>query len=162
MNDLVNLGKFISLILRHKPELIGLKLDYHGWAKVDELLLGINKQRYQYNEDHTKIRANQGHSIKVDIELIEKIPPEYLYHGTAFKYLNKIEQEGIKKMKRLYVHLSKDIETAFKVGSRHGKAIVLVIDTKAMCEDGCKFYYSQNGVWLTEDIDYKYVMEVIK
>ena len=130
MNDLVNLGKFISLILRHKPELIGLKLDYHGWAKVDELLLGINnsgrfinrtlldeivmtnnKQRYQYNEDHTKIRANQGHSIKVDIELIEKIPPEYLYHGTAFKYLNKIEQEGIKKMKRLYVHLSKDIET---------------------------------------------------
>ena len=96
------------------------------------------------------------------IELIEKIPPEYLYHGTAFKYLNKIEQEGIKKMKRLYVHLSKDIETAFKVGSRHGKAIVLVIDTKAMCEDGCKFYYSQNGVWLTEDIDYKYVMEVIK
>ena len=95
MNDLVNLGKFISLILRHKPELIGLKLDYHGWAKVDELLLGINnsgrfinrtlldeivmtnnKQRYQYNEDHTKIRANQGHSIKVDIELIEKIPPE--------------------------------------------------------------------------------------
>ena len=162
MNDLVNLGKFISLILRHKPELIGLKLDYHGWAKVDEIVMTNNKQRDQYNEDHTKIRANQGHSIKVDIELIEKIPPEYLYHGTAFKYLNKIEQEGIKKMKRLYVHLSKDIETAFKVGSRHGKAIVLVIDTKAMCEDGCKFYYSQNGVWLTEDIDYKYVMEVIK
>lgn len=181
MSDLVRLSKFISLILRHKPETIDLRLDEHGWANVEELLLGINnsgryidqeileeivatnnKQRFQYNEDRTKIRANQGHTINVDVELVEQTPPLYLYHGTAIKYLDKIKQSGIKKMKRLYVHLSKDVETAIKVGSRHGKPIVLKLDTKSMCQDGYKFYCSNNGVWLCDDIDYKYVIDVIE
>ncbi|WP_455684251.1 RNA 2'-phosphotransferase [Thomasclavelia sp.] len=180
MNDLVKMGKYISLILRHKPELINLKIDEHGWANVDDLLKGINnngryiskeildiivntnnKKRYQYNNDHTKIRANQGHSIKVDVELQEKVPPNILYHGTAQKYLDKIRESGIRKMNRLYVHLSKDIETAINVGKRHGQPIVLVINTEAMIKDGFKFYYSNNGVWLCDDIDYSYVKEVI-
>lgn len=180
MSNLVELGKYISLILRHKPEVIDLHLDDHGWANVDELLKGINnsgryidqvildeivatnnKKRYQYNEDHTKIRANQGHSIKVDVDLVEQIPPHHLYHGTSISCLDIIKQSGIKKMKRLYVHLSKDIDIAIKVGSRHGKPIVLVIDTKSMYQYGYKFYCSINGVWLCDDINYKYVIDVI-
>lgn len=179
--DINQLGRFISLILRHKPEVIGIKLDGHGWADVEELLLGIrekgyfinheilqeivatnNKQRYHYNEDQTKIRAAQGHSIAVDVELDEKVPPDLLYHGTAMKNLSEIKATGIKKMRRLYVHLSKDVETAFKVGSRHGIPVVLVIDTLAMQKDGYKFYCSKNGVWLCDDIDFKYVKEIIK
>lgn len=180
MNDLVKMGKYLSLILRHKPELIYLKIDEHGWVEVDQLLKGINdsgryiskemldiivntnnKKRYQYNDDQTKIRANQGHSIKVDVELQEKVPPDILYHGTAQKYLDKIKKSGIRKMNRLYVHLSKDIQTAINVGKRHGQPIVLVIDTKKMLRDGYKFYYSYNGVWLCDDIAYSYVEEVI-
>lgn len=180
MNNLVKLGKYLSLILRHKPDVIGIELDKHGWASVDELIEGINKtgrfineeildeivetnnkKRYQYNDDHTKIRANQGHSINVDVDLKERIPPNLLYHGTALNYLDKIKQLGIKKMNRLHVHLSKDIETAKNVGKRHGQPIVLVIDTKAMVEDGYVFYFSNNGVWLCNDIDYKYIKEVI-
>ena len=180
MNDLVKMGKYLSLILRHKPELINLKIDEHGWVEVDQLLKGINdsgryiskemldiivntnnKKRYQYNDDQTKIRANQGHSIKVDVELQEKVPPDVLYHGTAQKYLDKIKKSGIRKMNRLYVHLSKDIQTAINVGKRHGQPIVLVIDTKKMLRDGYKFYYSYNGVWLCDDIAYSYIEEVI-
>ncbi|MFQ8705034.1 MAG: RNA 2'-phosphotransferase [Thomasclavelia sp.] len=180
MNDLVKMGKYLSLILRHKPELINLKIDEHGWVEVDQLLKGINdsgryiskemldiivntnnKKRYQYNDDQTKIRANQGHSIKVDVELQEKVPPDILYHGTAQKYLDKIKKSGIRKMNRLYVHLSKDIQTAINVGKRHGQPIVLVIDTKKMLRDGYKFYYSYNGVWLCDDIAYSYIEEVI-
>ena len=180
MNDLVKLGKYLSLILRHKPDVIGIELDKYGWAVIDELIEGINKtgrfineeildeivetnnkKRYQYNDDHTKIRANQGHSINVNVDLQERIPPKPLYHGTALNYLDKIKQLGIKKMNRLHVHLSKDIETAKNVGKRHGQPIVLVIDTKAMVEDGYVFYFSNNGVWLCNDIDYKYIKEVI-
>lgn len=180
MNDLVKLGKYLSLILRHKPDVIDIELDKYGWAVIDELIEGINKtgrfineeildeivetnnkKRYQYNDDHTKIRANQGHSINVNVDLQERIPPNPLYHGTALNYLDKIKQLGIKKMNRLHVHLSKDIETAKNVGKRHGQPIVLVIDTKAMVEDGYVFYFSNNGVWLCNDIDYKYIKEVI-
>lgn len=180
MNDFVKMGKYISLILRHKPEIINLKIDEHGWANVDELLKGINdsgryiskemlnmivetndKKRYQYNNDHTKIRANQGHSIRVDVELHEKVPPDVLYHGTAQEYLDKIRKSGIRKMNRLYVHLSKDMETAMRVGKRHGQPIVLIINTKAMINDGYKFYYSNNGVWLCDNIAYSYIEEVI-
>lgn len=126
MNDLVKLGKYLSLILRHKPDVIGIELDKYGWAVIDELIEGINKtgrfineeildeivetnnkKRYQYNDDHTKIRANQGHSINVNIDLQERIPPNPLYHGTALNYLDKIKQLGIKKMNRLHVHLSR-------------------------------------------------------
>lgn len=180
MNDLTKMGKYLSLILRHKPEIIGIELDDHGWAEVSALIEGINKtgryidkeildkivetnnkKRYQYNVNQTKIRANQGHSINVDVELQEKTPPNLLYHGTAKKSLEKIKKFGIKKMERLYVHLSKDVETAKSVGKRHGLPVVLVIDTKAMVKDGYIFYYSNNGVWLCDDIDYKYVKKVI-
>lgn len=171
------LSVFLSLILRHKPEEIGITLDKHGWANVQELITGINntgrkidmatleeivrtdnKGRYSFNEDKTSIRANQGHSIPVDVDLKETIPPDMLFHGTATRFLNSIKQQGIKPMNRLYVHLSKDVETAIKVGSRHGKPAVLEINAKQMCADGIKFYLSDNGVWLTKHVDWKYVV----
>lgn len=170
------LSVFISLILRHKPDAVGIQLDEHGWANVDELLNGINntgrkidmeileeivksdnKQRYSFNEDKTLIRANQGHSIPVDVELEERQPPQYLYHGTAKRFLDSILSEGLKPMSRLYVHLSKDEDTAVKVGKRHGKPVVLKIRSGEMWNDGIKFYLSQNGVWLTKYVDEKYI-----
>ena len=173
------LSKFISLILRHKPEEIGISLDNNGWAKVDELIAGINKSgrkitlkdleeivatdekgRYSFNESKTLIRANQGHSVNVDVELDELTPPSVLYHGTASRFLDSIMSSGIKPMSRLYVHLSKDLPTAIKVGSRHGKCVVLVIDTKKMSKDGVKFYLSSNGVWLTKHIDCSYIKDI--
>lgn len=173
------LSVFISLILRHKPEEIGIALDRHGWANVKELIAGINhtgrkinmeileeivrtdnKGRYSFNENKTLIRANQGHSIPVDVEFKETAPPSVLYHGTATRFLDSIKQQGIKSMSRLYVHLSKDLETAIQVGNRHGKCVVLVVDTQRMFDDGVKFYLSENGVWLTKYVDWKYVKEI--
>lgn len=176
MDKMDKLSVFISLILRHKPETIGIQLDEHGWANVDELIDGINntgrqigleileeivrtdnKQRYSFNEDKTLIRANQGHSIPVDVELKEEQPPEFLYHGTASRFLDSIMQNGLKPMSRLYVHLSTDVETAIKVGKRHGEPIVLKINSEAMYNDGTKFYLSENGVWLTKTVGKKYI-----
>lgn len=177
--NIEKLSKFISLILRHKPEEIGITLDDFGWAKVEDLINGINKsgrqidmnileeivrtdnkQRYSFNEDKTKIRANQGHSIPVKVELRELEPPNTLYHGTATKSIEGIKQLGIKSMSRLYVHLSKDFETAKQVGERHGKCVILIIDAKRMYKDGIKFYLSENGVWLTEYVDPKYILYI--
>lgn len=172
-----DLSKFLAFILRHKPEDIGITLDEHGWANVDELIEGINKkdgysaniyildeivrtddkQRYSFNEDKTLIRANQGHSIPVDVELKEMTPPDILYHGTALRFMVAISDDGIKPMSRLYVHLSEDIETSHKVGKRHGEAVVLKINAKRMHAEGIKFYLSENGVWLTKYVDWKYV-----
>jgi len=176
MGKLDKLSVFISLILRHNPDAACIKLDEHGWANVNELIDGIkntgrtinmdileeivrtdNKQRYSFNQDKTLIRANQGHSIPVDVELEEKQPPQYLYHGTANRFLDSIMVEGLKPMSRLYVHLSKDEETALKVGKRHGKPVVLKIKTEEMLKNGVKFYLSQNGVWLTKYVDEKYI-----
>lgn len=173
-ND-IQLGKFISLILRHKPEVINLSLDLNGWANVDELLDGINKsgksinmeklekivehnnkKRYIFNDDKTKIRANQGHSIKVDVELKQKIPPQFLYHGTAVKNLVGIKKYGIQKQNRLHVHLSSDVDTAYKVGSRHGKPCILKVNSAQMHNDGYIFYLSNNNVWLCEMVNEKY------
>lgn len=173
------LSKFISLILRHKPEEIGITLDDFGWAKVEDLINGINnsgrkidmeileeivrtdnKQRYSFNEDKTKIRANQGHSVPVNIKFRELEPPNTLYHGTATKAIEGIKQQGIKSMSRLYVHLSKDFETAKQVGERHGKCVVLIINAERMYKDGIKFYLSENGVWLTEYVDPKYILSI--
>lgn len=170
------LSVFISLILRHRPEVINISLDKYGYANVDELIKGVNnsgkkltreiledivktdnKNRYSFNEDKTKIRANQGHSINVDVGLKMAIPPEILYHGTAEKSLDYILLDGIKKMNRLYVHLSDNLETAKKVGSRHGKPVVLIIDAKKMVEDGYNFYLSDNKVWLTDFVPKKYI-----
>ncbi|MDE6760481.1 MAG: RNA 2'-phosphotransferase [Lachnospiraceae bacterium] len=174
-ND-IELGKFISLILRHKPEVIGITLDENGWADTQELLSGINasgryidltvlerivrennKKRYSFNEDKTKIRANQGHSVHVDVEMKEMMPPDELYHGTAERFLKSIREKGILKMNRQYVHLSTDVESAKVVGKRHGKPVVLVIDTKKMVEDGYHFWLSDNGVWQSEEIKWEYV-----
>lgn len=173
------LSKFISLILRHKPEEIGITLDEFGWAKTEDLINGINdsgrnmnmnileeivrtdnKQRYSFNEDKTKIRANQGHSIPVNVELKELEPPNTLYHGTARKSLAGIQYQGIKPMSRLYVHLSKDFEIARQVGARHGEPVILVIDAHRMYKNGIKFYLSENGVWLTEYVDPKYILSI--
>ena len=168
-------SKYMSLILRHKPDAIGITLDEHGWANVDELIAGIardnefnmeileeivrtdEKQRYSFNEDKTLIRANQGHSIPVDVELEEKEPPEILYHGTGEKYVSSIDAQGLIPKSRLYVHLSKDEETAVKVGSRHGKPVIYIVKAKQMYEDGYKFYISANGVWLTKEVPVKYL-----
>ena len=176
MGRIDKLSVFISLVLRHKPDAAGITLDEHGWANVDELINGINntgrkidmtmleeivktdnKQRYSFNEDKTLIRANQGHSIPVDVELKEQEPPELLYHGTADRFVKSIMTEGLKPMSRLYVHFSKDIETAKKVGKRHGNPVVLKIHSEQMKRDGVKFYLSENGVWLTKKVDVEYL-----
>lgn len=170
-------SKFISLILRHKPETIGISLDEHGWADVDELIAGISrthelnkdileeivrtddKQRYSFNEDKTLIRANQGHSIPVDVELDEVKPPEELWHGTGEKYVLSIDKQGLLPKSRLYVHLSKDEETAVKVGKRHGKPVLYIVKAGKMYKDGYKFYLSKNGVWLTKEVPVRYLMK---
>ena len=173
--NLNNTSKFISLILRHKPEAIGITLDEHGWANVSELIAGIskqqpfdmamleeivatdNKQRYSFNEDKTLIRANQGHSIPVDVELPEKQPPEYLWHGTGQKYTASIEKQGLIPKSRLYVHLSADEATARSVGQRHGKLAMYRVKSGEMGKAGYKFYLSVNGVWLTKAVPTEYL-----
>lgn len=179
MGKLDKLSVFISLVLRHKPDAAGITLDEHGWANVEELLDGINntgrkidmgvleeivrtdyKQRYSFNEDKTLIRANQGHSVPVDVELKKEEPPEFLYHGTADRFIKSIMEEGLKSMSRLYVHLSKDIETANKVGKRHGSPIILKVHSGQMYQEGSKFYLSENGVWLTKKVEAKYLEKI--
>ena len=173
-----DVSKYIALILRHKPEVIGISLDEHGWANVDELINGINKtypltmdvleeivrtdekQRYSFNEDKTLIRANQGHSIPVDVELEELVPPEILYHGTGEKYAVSIESQGLLPKSRLYVHLTADYDTAIKVGKRHGKPIVYSIAAGTMHKDGYSFYRSVNGVWLTKEVPKEYMERI--
>lgn len=174
------LSVFISLILRHKPEEIGLALDSQGYLSVHDLIKGINdtpriidevilaeivdsddKQRYSYNFDKTKIRANQGHSIEVDLGLQELAPPEFLYHGTSVKYEDLILDEGLKKQARQYVHLSDNLETATAVGGRRGKPVILLIKSGLMYEDGYKFLKSENNVWLVDKVNNDY-LEVYK
>ena len=171
-------SKFLSLILRHKPEAIGITLDEHGWADVAELIEGIrrtkpftmemleeivrtdSKQRYSFNQDKTLIRANQGHSIPVDVELQVVKPPEYLYHGTGQKYVESIDRTGLLPKSRLYVHLSSERETAVKVGSRHGKPVVYRVKSGQMQADGRVFYRSVNGVWLTKQVPAEYLEKI--
>lgn len=172
-------SKFISLILRHKPETIGISLDEHGWANVDELIAGIaktqpftmemleeivrtdNKQRYSFNDDKTLIRANQRHSIPVDVELPETVPPAVLYHGTGIKYTESIVRQGLLPKSRLYVHLSSDYDTAVKVGQRHGKPVVYQVNSGKMASDGYQFFLSVNGVWLTKKVPSEYLIRLI-
>lgn len=175
-ND-IKLGRFLSLVLRHDPSAAGVTLDAYGWANVDELLSGVrrtgrridmdtlerivrenNKRRYSFNENHTKIRAIQGHSFPVDIELKQEKPPQRLYHGTAERFLPSIRREGLRKMNRQYVHLSTDFQTAMEVGRRHGTPVVIVVDTEAMARDGVTFYLSENGVWLCDYVAPEYFL----
>ena len=175
--DFIRTSKFIAMLLRHKPEKAGIRLDKHGWTDVQKLIAGVNatgkyrldedilheivrtndKQRFSFNADGTKIRANQGHSIDVDVELKEKLPPRMLYHGTGEKYAADILKKGILHKNRLYVHLSLNQETAEKVGARHGRPVIFQVDAAAMWRDGCHFFESVNHVWLTEQVPAKYL-----
>ena len=168
-------GKYISFLLRHKPEAAGLSLDEHGWANVEELIACVsrsrfldrpfldeivaldNKQRYSFSADGTKIRVNQGHSRPVDVNLECKVPPEYLWHGTAVKYLDSILKTGLQRRTRLHVHLTCRYDTAVATGRRHGTPVVLRISSGAMHRDGYLFYLSANDVWLTEQVPVKYL-----
>jgi putative RNA 2'-phosphotransferase len=176
--SLKNTSKFISLVLRHQPETIGLKLDENGWADVTELINKMSvsgtvidmqtlkeivdtndKKRFAFNEDLTMIRASQGHSIEVALDLQPVTPPEILYHGTAEKNIESIFRTGLQKQSRQHVHLGINIETAKAVGSRHGKPVVLSINAKAMQQAGFLFYLSQNNVWLTNDVPPQYIAQ---
>lgn len=170
MKTMTEISKLIAMVLRHKPERLQLTLDEHGWCDAAALVQRINnsqpftmedlrqivaednKQRYAFNEDGTLIRANQGHSIPVDVELPVATPPAVLYHGTADRFVDSICKSGLQPRSRLYVHLSADMETAVTVGKRHGKPVIFVIDAAKMVEDGCRFYLSANGVWLTKAV----------
>jgi putative RNA 2'-phosphotransferase len=172
-----SLSKLISLVLRHKPEVIGLTLDENGWADCEELVSKLNshnkhllfsmedlvyivdsdnKSRYKISEG--KIRANQGHSINVDVELAQRVPPDILYHGTALRNVPSLMEFGILKQSRLYVHLSDKHTTASIVGERHGAPFVFKIDAKKMYTDGHLFYLSENNVWLTKHVPPEYLI----
>lgn len=170
------LSKFLSLVLRHKPETIGISLSEQGWVDTKSLIEKMNeygkqidletlsfiveinnKKRFGFNEDKSKIRANQGHSLNIDLGYVQKTPPDVLYHGTAQKYINSIFKIGLKKRNRHHVHLSEEIETAYKVGQRHGKPVILKVLAKQMHEDGFKFFESENKVWLTDNVPVKYL-----
>lgn len=173
-NKDVRISKLLSYVLRHKPDSIGLSLDPQGWAKIDELISkstkvkmkrddisrvvkNNDKQRFIVSEDGQSIRANQGHSIKVDLGLTPTPPPAALFHGTATRFWPSIRVEGLKKMNRHHVHLSEDEDTAAKVGVRHGKLQILTVDSEAMAKAGHLFYVSENGVWLTDDVPPQYL-----
>lgn len=175
----VRLSKFLSRVLRHDPASIGVTLDAQGWADVDALLEGArragvpltrealervvaenDKQRYALSDDGRRIRANQGHSIPVDLGLEPVAPPEHLYHGTADRFVAAIRHDGLLPRRRTHVHLSPDEATAARVGARHGRPVVLTIDAGRMQRDGHVFYLSDNGVWLTERVPSEYLLTV--
>jgi len=175
---IIKISKFMSMVLRHKPERIGITLDAQGWADTNALIKGMkraghsvsledlklvvnenDKKRFKFNEDYTKIRASQGHSIDVDVELPEIAPPDILYHGTASRNIASIKDTGLKPGGRLYVHLSKDRETAENVGARHGKPVVLTINAAQMHKDGHKFYLSDNNVWMAKSVPADYIRQ---
>ena len=177
--NLTEKSKYMAMLLRHKPEKGNLKLDSNGYTDVDSLLKALeiefetleeivrndNKQRYSFNEDKTRIRANQGHSVSnVSIKFKEFIPTKPLYHGTALKFKSGIDKKGLISMRRQYVHLSQDIETAKSVGMRHAKynsnLIIYEIDYKKMLKDGHKFYISDNNVVLVECVPKRYLKQI--
>ena len=179
MNEkkIIKISKYLSLILRHKPEVIGLELDNQAWALTDELLqklnnkgtnlsfdelkevvLRDNKKRYIFSSDFKKIRANQGHSIPVELDLKETKPPEFLYHGTAERNMHSVKEKGLIKGKRHHVHLSSDIDTALNVGKRYGKPVILKIKAGDMHKAGLVFYLSENDVWLTEYVSPDFIL----
>ena len=173
--DLVETSRYLCLLLRHQPELAGLTVDRHGWADVDELIRCVgkthpidrellekivredSKTRYSFSPDGTKIRCNQGHSIPVDVELAEAVPPEYLWHGTGERFVDSIREQGLLPMTRQYVHLSPDRETAVTVGKRHGKPFVFRVRSGAMFRDGIPFWISVNGVWQVKYVPPEYL-----
>ena len=179
--ELIGMSKFLSMVLRHNPSAIGITLDDEGWVDVqtlidnatiyqkdqglealtkdllDEIVDTNNKRRFEYSEDGWEIRARQGHSIDVNLGYDSTMPPDYLYHGTASRFVPAIRANGLDKRKRHHVHLSKDYDTAIKVGQRHGKSFVLRIDCKAMKADGYDFFETDNAVWLVDDVPAKFI-----
>lgn len=173
-----SISKFLSLVLRHKPEEIGLALDANGWAPIEELIARANargtpltrllietivadsdKQRFAISADGAKIRANQGHSVEISLGLAPQTPPEQLFHGTATRFIESIRAGGLHAAARQHVHLSSDLATAEKVGSRHGQPVVLVVESGQMAREGHLFYQSENGVWLTDSVPTKYLVK---
>jgi len=175
--NLTRISRFISLVLRHNPAAAHLEVDEHGWADVEQLIEGVrqvkepsfdraaldeivatdDKQRYSYSEDGHLIRANQGHSIPVDVELPVTQPPEYLWHGTGEKYVESIDRAGLLPRSRLYVHLSADVDTAVTVGRRHGRPVIYRVRSGDMFRGGYTFFRSVNGVWLTKEVPPEYL-----
>lgn len=166
------ISKLLSYVLRHKPEAYQLNMDENGWVNLDQLINNFNqhghtlrldliqtvvasndKQRFKLDLSNNRIRANQGHSVKINLDLKEQEPPEFLYHGTSKAAVTKIKETGIQKMNRHLVHLSKDAHTAKVVGSRHGSPIVLKVSARKMQEQNLRFFLSENGVWLTDFVD---------
>lgn len=171
------ISKFLSLVLRHRPDILDLDMDEQGWVSVDELIQKSNahgrtldlkllqevvadndKQRFSFDPERKRVRANQGHSVPVDLGYVPQQPPSELFHGTATRNLAGIFQTGLQKQKRHHVHLSPDEETARKVGARHGKAAVLIIASGQMHAQGHTFYLSANGVWLTEEVPAAFII----
>lgn len=173
MNDKrqIQVSKYLSKHLRHQPESIGLTLESGGWVRVEDLLAACarnrmaitraelekvvaenDKQRFSFNETGERVRANQGHSIEVDLQLEPTTPPALLYHGTGHGAVEAIRREGLKKMRRHHVHLSPDVATATRVGARHGRPVVFSVDARAMHDAGHTFYVSENGVWLVDAV----------
>lgn len=177
--NLTKVSKFLSYVLRHNPKSINMKIDFQGWASVDELIRCAtnhkliitkelieevvttnDKERFKLSDNRKMIRANQGHSLKINLGLESIQPPEVLYHGTASRFLESINNEGLKSGNRHHVHLSNQITTAIKVGQRHGFPVVLKIEAARMYEDGFTFYCSENGVWLVDNVPSKYFDQI--
>lgn len=176
---LVRLSKFLSKHLRHQPEKIGLIPEPGGWVNVDDLLRACaaagnpisrqmleevvehnDKKRFAFDESGERIRAQQGHSINVDLQLEPSEPPDVLYHGTARQNVDAILQSGLLKMRRHHVHLSANVETAIRVGSRHGKPVIFTVNTAAMSTEGWTFYRSGNGVWLVDSVPPQFLQRI--
>jgi putative RNA 2'-phosphotransferase len=174
--EIIRTSKFLSLILRHEPERVGLTLGEAGWVDVEELLKAMNshgvaltldqlkhivatsdKKRYAFSEDGKRIRASQGHSVKVDLKYAPQTPPEILYHGTATRFLTGIRRYGLQKMQRHAVHLSSEIKTTFQVGGRHGEPVPLKIRAGDMHRAGFVFHCSANGVWLIDHVPPQFI-----
>jgi putative RNA 2'-phosphotransferase len=174
--EIIRTSKFLSLVLRHEPERVGLKLDGAGWVDVAELLEAVNrhgvsldldqlkhivatsdKKRFAFSEDGARIRASQGHSIEVDLEYSPQVPPALLYHGTATRFLDSIREKGLLKMERHHVHLSAETVVTAQVGARHGKPALLVIHAGDMHRAGHVFYRSANGVWLVDHVPARFI-----
>lgn len=175
-SERTRISKYLSRHLRHAPQRLGLTLAPGGWVDVDQLVAACardglmlwrstleevvrtnDKQRFSFDESGKRIRANQGHSVPVDLELDEAVPPAVLYHGTGAQNVDAILKAGLKKMRRHHVHLSADKETATRVGARHGRPVVFVVDAARMRTDGVVFYRSDNGVWLVDDVPARYL-----
>jgi putative RNA 2'-phosphotransferase len=175
----IRLSKFLSKHLRHAPGAIGLTLAEGGWVGVAELLAacarhghplthaqltelvhGSDKQRFAFDEAGQRIRAQQGHSVEVDLQLSPMVPPAVLYHGTVAAALPAIAQHGLQKMSRHHAHLSPDVETARRVGSQRGKPVLLAVEAAALHAAGAVFYQSGNGVWLVDSVPPQYLREL--